>query len=98
VTFTKDFEGVDGVPSTVEFKTTLKFLDASFKLDRGLAELKELYQNISILEFFSFFIYALIFHKSLWFAFLSMAHPVRCFAGFFLSFRVPTMSEIIDKI
>jgi hypothetical protein len=58
---------VEGVPSSAEFKTTLQFLDASFKLERGLTDLKEMYQNISILEFFSFFLYAIIFHKSLWF-------------------------------
>jgi len=60
-------EGKPGVPSSAEFRSTLAFLDTSFKLERGLTDLKEIYQNISILEFASFLLYALIFHKSLWF-------------------------------
>ena len=82
-----------------EFKDSLDFLDFSFKLERGLSTVRASYFNAASLDLLSVIVYAIIFHSSPFYFWLSMLiRPLRGIIGFYLSMTIPRTDELIDRI
>jgi hypothetical protein len=78
---------------------SLDFLDFSFKLERGLSNVRASYFNTACLDIFSVFVYAIIFRSSPFYFWLSMlVRPLRGIIGFYLSMTIPRTDELIDRI